>query len=205
MIDDEHPLVLGSASPRRRDILATLRIPFVVAPASIDEAMLPGETPDAYLERVTRAKLAEVAPSGAATRGRAVLVADTIVVADGEVLGKPASTREAEQMLARLSGRGHDVATRFAIADRRANDPSSVAHEQTVVSHVYFRALSRDELRRYAATGEGLDKAGGYAVQGIGSFMVSRIEGSYASVVGLPACEVVVALERLGLLGPFPR
>lgn len=204
MIDDDHPLVLGSASPRRRDILATLRIPFVVAPASVDETMHADETPDAYLERVVRAKLAAVVSSSAADVGRAVLVADTTVVVDGAVLGKPSDAAESERMIARLSGRGHEVATRFAIADLRARDAGTPSHEETVVSRVFFRALSDQEIRRYAATGEGLDKAGAYAVQGIGSFMVSRIDGSYANVVGLPACEVVVALERLGLLGPFP-
>lgn len=204
VIDDTSPLVLGSASPRRREILSTLRIPFVVAVASIDEDVAEGESPDAYLSRIARAKLAAVSRI-APGEGRAVLVADTTVVIGGEILGKPRDVVEAEQMIARLSGREHQVSTRFAIADLRAEGPSAPVHEETVRTRVFFRSLSREEIRRYAATGEGFDKAGGYAVQGIGSFAVARIEGSYPNVVGLPACEVVVALEKLGMLGPFPR
>lgn len=204
VIDEASPLVLGSSSPRRRDILATLRIPFVVASAEIDEDVKEGETPDAYLERIVLAKLSAISKV-AAGMGRALLVADTTVLVEGEILGKPRDAIEAEQMLARLSGREHQVATRFAIADLEAPEPVASAHEETVVTRVFFRSLSPSEIRRYAATGEGFDKAGGYAIQGIGSFAVARIDGSYPNVVGLPACEVVLALETLGLLGPFPR
>jgi len=204
VIDDASPLVLGSLSPRRREILETLRLPFVVVSAQVDEEVRPDETPDAYLSRVVRDKLAAVARI-APSHGRALLVADTVVIADGVILGKPRDPADAERMIARLSGREHEVATRFAIADLRGADPSAPVHEETVRTRVFFRELSDDEIRRYVATGEGTDKAGAYAIQGIGSFAVSRIVGSYPNVVGLPACEVVVALQGLGLLGSYPR
>lgn len=204
MIDDACPLVLGSLSPRRREILATLRLPFVVASAHVDEDVRGGETPDAYLARIVCAKLAAVARV-APSHGRALLVADTVVIVDGAILGKPRDRADAERMIASLSGREHEVATRFAVSDLRAPDPGAPIHEETVRTKVTFRELTEDEIRRYVATGEGDDKAGAYAVQGLGSFAVSRIEGSYPNVVGLPACEVVVALKRLGLLGAYPR
>jgi septum formation protein len=190
LLRDDAPLVLGSRSPRRREILASVRVPFVVVSASADESVRPGETPDAYLERVTRAKLEavrRVAPKGAP----AILVADTTVVLDGAILGKPEDVADAERMIARLAGRAHEVKTRFAIDTR---------HEETVTTRVTFRPLSPSQIRAYAESGEGLDKAGAYAVQGLGAAIVSRVEGSYTNVVGLPACEVVVALTSLGLL-----
>lgn len=204
MIEDASPLVLGSLSPRRREILTTLRLPIVVASAPVDEEVRDGETPDAYLFRVVREKLAAVARV-APSHGRALLVADTVVIVEGAILGKPRDRTDAERMIFRLSGREHEVATRFAISDLRASDPSAPVHEETVRTKVVFRELTEDEIRRYVATGEGDDKAGAYAVQGLGSFAVARIDGSYPNVVGLPACEVVVALKKLGLLGPYPR
>jgi septum formation protein len=190
LLRDDAPLVLGSSSPRRREILASVRVPFVVVAASADETLRDGEDSDAYLERVTRAKLdavRAVAPRDAP----AILVADTTVVLDGAILGKPEDLGEAERMIARLAGRTHEVKTRFAIDTR---------HEETVTTRVTFRPLSPLLIRAYAESGEGLDKAGAYAVQGLGAAIVSRIEGSYTNVVGLPACEVVVALTSLGLL-----
>lgn len=204
MIDDASPLVLGSLSPRRREILETLRLPFVIATAHVDEDVRAGETPDAYLLRVVREKLAAVARV-APTHGRALLVADTVVIADEEILGKPRDAADAERMIACLSGREHEVATRFAISDLRAADRGAPVHEETVRTKVVFRELTQDEIRRYVATGEGVDKAGAYAIQGIGGFAVSRIVGSYPNVVGLPACEVVLALKRLALLDAYPR
>ena len=207
-------LLLGSGSPRRREILANLGVPFVVHVAGADETIHDGEGPRAYLERVVRAKLAAVAEVYAlgassplaprdVTITTAVLVADTSVIDGVTILGKPADLREAEAMIARLAGRTHEVWTRFAIG---RVDPIGasvrslvVAHEQTVVTRVAFRALSTAQIRAYAESGEGLDKAGGYAVQGRGAGIVERIEGSYTNVVGLPACELLLALEGLGL------
>jgi septum formation protein len=193
------PLILGSGSPRRREILDTLRIPYVVHKAEADESRVPGETPDAYLERVVLAKLAAVRatlPPSLAVAGRIVLVADTAVVFGHDILGKPGAATEAAAMVERLSGNTHEVRTRFALADAVQGD---VLHGQTVVSRVRFRSMAPEEIRAYAASGEGLDKAGGYAVQGLGSAYVAHLEGSYTGVVGLPACELVEALRGLGL------
>jgi septum formation protein len=191
---------LGSASPRRREILASLGLPFVVLVASVDEAVRKGETPDVYLARIVSAKLDAVGAT--APRDRAVLVADTSVLLDEEILGKPSDVHEAEGMIARLAGRTHEVHTRFAIG--QITDTGTglvrVLHAETVATRVTFRALSTAQARAYAESGEGLDKAGAYAVQGLGASLVATISGSYTNVVGLPACELVVALTRLGLI-----
>lgn len=202
MIDDAHPLLLGSGSPRRREILTTLGLPLRVAAARVDEAGREGEAPREYLARVTADKLAAAASLTEAAGSGAVLVADTIVLLDGSVLGKPRDDGEARAMIAALSGREHEVWTRFAIG---AAAPARELHAETVATRVTFRALGAAEIDGYVATGEGRDKAGAYAVQGIGAFAVQRIDGSYSNVVGLPACEVILALCRLGLVDRFPR
>jgi septum formation protein len=202
VISASSPLVLGSASPRRRDILAGLGIPLHVAPANVPETELPGEAPLAYVERVVLDKLrgtTRALPSGV---GSAVLVADTIVVIDGEILGKPSDTTDAQRLLAKLAGRTHRVYTRYVVA--RAGAPNEPVAARTVESAVTLRRASHAELEGYARTGEGLDKAGAYAIQGVGAFLVERIEGSYTNVVGLPACEVVQDLLAAGLLERFP-
>ncbi|HEX6272041.1 MAG TPA: Maf family protein [Polyangiaceae bacterium] len=196
------PLVLGSASPRRRDILAGLGIPLRVAPANVPETELPNESPLAYVERIVLEKLRGSVPALASGAGGALLVADTIVVLDGDVLGKPADVADAVRLLGRLAGRTHRVFTRYAIA--AAGAPLEPVAARTVESSVTLRAASAAEIEGYARTGEGLDKAGAYAIQGIGAFLVARIEGSYTNVVGLPACEVVEDLLRTGLLERFP-
>jgi septum formation protein len=203
MIDEHTPLLLGSSSPRRREILSTLGIPLRVQPAHVDEALRIGEAAQDYLVRVTRAKLEAIALLPESNRSGAILVADTSVILDGVVLGKPATEAEARAMLRALGGRGHEVWTCFAVA--APDKPAEALHEETVRTEVWFRPLGEEEISCYAATREGLDKAGGYAIQGIGGFVVSRIAGSYSNVVGLPACEVIVALRRTGLLGSFPR
>jgi septum formation protein len=202
VIDGAHPLLLGSASQRRRDILASLGLPLRLTRAEADETGRPGETPDAYIERITAAKLSAVAASGAAVGAGAILVADTVVVCDGRALGKPADQADARAMLRALEGKDHHVWTRFAIASPA--DPFLALEARTVRTRVTFRPLSEAEIADYAATGEGMDKAGAYAIQGIGAFAVAGIEGSYSNVVGLPACEVIAALRGTGLLGRFP-
>jgi septum formation protein len=202
MIAAARPLLLGSASPRRREILATLGLPLLVAAAAVDETPLPAEPPLAYLLRIAADKLAAVARLPEAARAGALLVADTTVILDDRPLGKPADESEARAMLRALSGRAHHVSTCFAISAPDA--PALAVHRETVTSRVVFRALDDDEIAAYAATGEGLDKAGAYAIQGIGAFAVARVEGSYSNVVGLPACEVVAALRSTGLLARFP-
>jgi septum formation protein len=198
----DRALLLGSSSPRRREILTTLGLPIRVLPAVVDESARPGEGPLEYLERIAALKLAAVAALEDARQAGAILVADTIVILADRILGKPADEAEARAMLRALQGRDHQVSTRFVLAG--PEEPARALHAQTVTSTVTFRALSEAEIEGYAATGEGLDKAGAYAIQGVGSFAVARIEGSYANVVGLPACEVVTALLSTGLLKTFP-
>jgi len=193
------PLVLGSGSPRRREILSQLDIPHVVHKAEADEDVRPGEAAEAYLARVVLAKLSEVTatlPEDLASRAAGVLVADTSVLVDGAILGKPENALHAANMLERIAGRAHEVKTRFALADARG----TVRLAETVTTVVHVRPLSPRTIAAYVATGEGVDKAGGYAVQGRGAALVSRIDGSYTNVVGLPACELAVALASLGLL-----
>lgn len=202
VIDRARPLLLGSASPRRREILEGLRIPISLCAADIVEDVLPAEEPEAYLARIVRGKLAAVARKAQDFAKGALLVADTSVVLGREILGKPSDVPDAERLLTRLSGQTHIVYTRYAIA--RADAPDVPSIERTIESRVTMRKASAAELRRYAETGEGLDKAGAYAVQGIGSFLVESIQGSYSNVVGLPACEVVRDLLELGLLAEFP-
>lgn len=213
-LSEASPLLLASGSPRRREILQNLRIPHLVAPPSgVDETVERGEDPATYLDRVVRAKLATAVKVFSLTENAlgdtlrgvnvaaaagAVLVADTSVIADGDILGKPTSVDDAEQMIARLAGRTHEVWTRFAVGAPDTNP--TVLHIETVITKVTFRALTPARIRRYAESGEGDDKAGAYAVQGLGAALVSRIEGSYTNVVGLPASELVVALETLGLV-----
>lgn len=211
MIHPSRPLLLGSASPRRRDILSSLRLPFVVLAADIVEDVLPGENPQAYLERIALAKLEAIwqrlARGSSLPLGRAqvaaVLVADTTVVLGEQILGKPRDVAEAALMLSRLVGRSHEVFTRYAIG-RAAPGEGALLAARTVRTEVRMRSASVAEVEAYARTGEGLDKAGAYAAQGIGTFLVEGVTGSYSNVVGLPACELVSDLTLLGLLDGFP-
>jgi septum formation protein len=181
-------LVLASASPRRRELLEAAGYTFDVASADVDERLRPGETPHAYVARVALAKAEAVAP---AFPGAIVLGADTAVVIDREVLGKPVDDRDAARMLAALAGRAHDVITGIAMV---GGSRTVVAVESTTV---WMRDLSDDAIRDYIASGEPRDKAGAYGIQGLASRFIPRIEGSYTNVVGLP----VAAVSRL-LSGP---
>ncbi|HEY8089825.1 MAG TPA: Maf family protein [Polyangiaceae bacterium] len=204
-MSEEKPLVLGSGSPRRREMLAMVGIPFVVRTADVDETRREGEGAREYLERVTAAKLEGVrAGSGredrgtamaTATGGERVLVADTIVVAPGgEILGKPVDDADALRMIRALAGATHEVRTRFLLAE----GAGAPVHAETVTTRVRMRAVSPDEAAGYVATGEGKDKAGAYGVQGRAAAFIDRIEGSYTCVVGLPLSEVVAAMHSLG-------
>jgi septum formation protein len=197
LIDAEHPLVLGSGSPRRREMLSALRLPFQVLPADIDEDRLPNEAPLAYLERIAAQKLQGVRDRLGPTPHAAILVADTSVVIDGDVLGKPADEDDAVRLFSRLVGRTHHVYTRYAIGLPGETEARAA---RTVETRVFVRAADAAEVRAYAATGEGLDKAGAYAAQGIGTFFIERMEGSYSNVIGLPACEVLADFRALGLV-----
>ncbi len=193
------PIFLASGSPRRREILTTLGLPFEAASVDADERGRSGEAVEAYLERVVDEKRRLAEPEAARRGLDVVLVADTVVVLGGRALGKPADDADNAAMLRALAGRTHQVMTRFALARR-----GGAALAQTVTTDVSFRGLDEGEIAAYVATGEGRDKAGGYAVQGVGGFAVASIQGSYTNVVGLPACELVVALRRLGALDAFP-
>ena len=197
-LSPDTPLILGSGSPRRREILTRAGVPFVVLVGDADEQVLAGEPVADYLVRVVLAKLAAVRARAGQKEGRAILVADTSVVLGEDILGKPADEAEALAMIERRSAQTHEVRTRFAIAEAWGTAPPLVA--ETRGSRVTFRAITPDEARAYVASGEGRDKAGGYAVQGGAGPFVARIDGSYSNVVGLPEDEVVAALRTLGLL-----
>lgn len=180
-------LVLASASPRRRELLTTAGFAFDVRPADIDESPREGETPDAYVARLAEEKARAVWRPGEVTLG-----ADTTVVVDGESLGKPADSEEAAAMLRRLSGRPHEVLTGWCLFDGESGRGGVEA------TKVFFVAMSEDEVTEYAASGEPLDKAGAYGIQGLASKYVERIEGCYFNVVGLPVARVTRALRGFG-------
>ena len=190
-------IVLASASPRRTQLLSLLGIGHMVDAAhDVDETPLPGEDPVALAGRLARAKALAVAPRHPHTP---VLAADTVVVLDAEILGKPADAAEAEAMLGRLAGRTHDVVTAVALgADGRVD----VRADRT---HVHFRPMSPALIRDYVATGEPLDKAGSYGLQGFGAVLVDRIEGDCFGVIGLPLRLVVDLLEAAGRPYRFTR
>lgn len=201
-LSDAKPLVLGSASPRRRALLAELGLPLAFLSADIDEAPNAAESPGAYLERIVAAKLFAVADKLRGDAWAALLVADTIVVVDGAIVGKPEDAAQARQMVTRLCGRTHVVMTRYAIA--RPPESSAIIVARTVETRVSMRSATDREIARYVATGEGLDKAGAYAVQGLGAFLIESITGSYTNVVGLPVCEVIRDLVEHRVLDGFP-
>lgn len=182
-------VILASASPRRRQLLLLVGIDHEVRPADVDESLLPGETPVAHAERLARAKAHAVAER---EPGAVVIAADTIVVVDGEVLGKPLDARGARTMLRRLSGRTHTVLTAIAVA--RASRTESAVESVDVT----FRPLSDEEIDAYIATGEPMDKAGAYGIQGYGATIVERVDGDYFSVMGLGLRRLVDLLERVG-------
>lgn len=190
-------LVLASASPRRREILETLGISFEVCPSHAIEEVHQGEAPEALARRLARDKALEVSQRSA---DAFVLGADTIVVEGGAVLAKPRDDEEARAMIARLSGRWHEVITGVALAK-----DGGVLEDLAVITRVHMLPLDPARIARYVATGEGRDKAGAYAVQGIASGFCDRIEGSYTNVVGLPAAETIALLERYGAVpGGWP-
>ena len=170
-------LVLASASPRRRDLLAGLQLDFEVRSAEIDESALTDELPEDHVLRLARAKAQAVARPG-----ELVLAADTVVVLEGRILGKPADPADAHQMLSSLAGREHDVYTGVALFEPDRDTLVSATDR----SEVRIAALDKDEISWYVSTGEPLDKAGSYAIQGLGALFVERVVGNYTNVVGLP-------------------
>jgi septum formation protein len=183
-------LLLASASPRRRELLEQIGVNFICAAQDIDESVLAGEKPSEYVERLAREKAAQ----GAKTTDLAVLGSDTCVVLDGEILSKPLSTAEAKAMLARLSGRNHQVLTAIAMAKKVSEKLTLTS--QVVSTDVSFAELTPEQISHYVATGEPMDKAGSYGIQGKAAVFVSGIVGSYSNVVGLPLMETAELLKQ---------
>lgn len=187
-------VVLASASPRRRELLTLVGIAHEVRPADVDESVGDGERPDAYVERLALEKARAIA---AGVADAVVVAADTTVVIDGDILGKPGSVDEAKAMLRRLAGRTHEVFTGMAVVhgDRVASGVERVV--------VRFRSLDDGEIAAYVATKEPMDKAGAYGIQGYGATIVERIEGDYFSVMGLGLVRLVRLLEAVGVRYAF--
>jgi septum formation protein len=179
------PLILASASPRRRQLLEMLGIPIRVVPSHIPEVRRPVETPIDYVERLAREKALSVP-------GRLVLGADTTVVARDEVLEKPLDALDALRMLRKLQGRTHQVVTSVALV------ADEIVHQATDVTNVVFRRMDDAFLEAYIATGEPMDKAGAYGIQGYGAALVERVDGDFTGVMGLPIRLVLDLLERAG-------
>lgn len=190
-------LILASASPRRRELLAQAGIACTVEPSTVDEELLPGEAAAAYVQRLAMEKAQAVCASlrtrGAFTDATVVLGADTaVVLADGTILGKPANAGHARAMLAQLSGRTHVVMTGVAAVSSRR------IVVDVEITHVSMNVILPDEIDAYILTGEPLDKAGAYAIQGYAARWIPRIEGDYGNVVGLPIARVVALLAEAG-------
>ncbi len=192
-------LILASASPRRKDLLKTAGLNFTVIPSTLDENGEEEDSPLDHAQNLARAKSAEIA---AQYPDSWVLGADTLVTDGKTIMGKPESPDHAKVMLSRLSGRSHQVVTGFCLIKK--NKARQIV--RVVSTTVFFRELTADEISWYVSTQEPFDKAGAYGIQGLGSFMVKEIHGSYTNVVGLPVCEVVEILTREGVLdGRYDR
>lgn len=191
-------LVLASASPRRRELLRSRGIDFVVIASDIPETAQPNELPATFVQRMAREKAHAVA-AGLETRAW-VLGADTVVVVDDDILGKPRDAGDACDMLRRLSGRGHEVMTGVALIAPDRSTHSSFH----VVTRVDMKRLSSADIARYVESGEPMDKAGAYAIQGGAAPFIARVAGSYSNVVGLPLDEVCALLERQALVRSGP-
>jgi septum formation protein len=191
-------LILASASPRRAEILRSANIDFEVLAAQVDESRLGDESPAALVERLAMAKATRAASTHSQEEAAVVLGADTVVVIGEEILGKPLNAGRAAQMLRLLRGRDHEVITGVAVI-AIPSEQSLTGHETT---RVWFDPMSDAEIGAYVATGEPLDKAGAYAIQGIASRYIPKIEGDYFNVVGLPMARVWKMLHQLGFHQP---
>jgi septum formation protein len=185
-------LILASRSPRRKELLIQFGADLVVVPSDVDERVLPGEFPATYAERIAGEKAVVVAEG---RQNGIVVAADTIVVINAEILGKPADNRDAARMLRLLSGNVHEVITGIAVRDA-VSGRSDVRISRT---SVWFRRLTEQEIEAYVLTGEPLDKAGAYGIQGRGALLIERIEGCYFNVVGLPLSLLGVMLKSFGI------
>ncbi len=193
-------LVLASASPRRAELLGRIGLRLQIVPAEIDETPRPEEKPLEYARRMAGEKAQAVhARLPGELAAAPVLAADTIVVVDRRILGKPADAQDARAMLEQLAGRSHEVITAYRIQHREA------AAERAVTTTVKFRLLASEELAAYIESGEWQGKAGAYAIQGIAGLFAGEVRGSFTNVVGLPLAEVVADLRALGALAGWPR
>lgn len=186
-------IILASNSPRRRELLLSVGIGFDVIPADVDESYLLGERFDEHVTRLSEEKARAIADR---FPGAFVLGSDTIVVIDDTLLGKPGDESEAQAMLSRLSGRTHTVFTGFCLIAKT----TGIKRAGFVSSKVTMKELTSDEIEAYVATGEPMDKAGAYAIQGYSAYMVARVEGSYTTIVGLPLTEVIGLLKEVGAI-----
>jgi septum formation protein len=187
------PIILASSSPRRKDLLRQIGIEFMSDHVDVDERVLPNEKPEVYVARVALDKArAEVQKAGAGI----VIAADTIVALDDAILGKPANARDAARMLGLLSGKRHQVITGLAIIDAA----TGITLTRNEVTYVWFHPLAQDEIDSYVNTGEPLDKAGAYGIQGKGALLVDRIEGCYYNVVGLPLSLLAKMLRTFDIM-----
>lgn len=187
------PVLLASASPRRRELLAQIGVDHEVVRVDVPEVALPSEAPEVFALRLALAK-ARAGRAVAGSDGRPVLGADTVVVAHGEILGKPRDRDDFVRMMAQLSGHTHQVMTAVARVDADGSEASRLS-----VSHVSFRTLSDAEIAAYWMSGEPADKAGGYAIQGHAAIFIARVDGSYSGVMGLPLFETAELL-RAGMV-----
>lgn len=188
-----HSLILASKSPRRRDLLNQAGLTFTVIPSTVDERAVAIASPEEHVRLLAEAKAGEVAQRFPESW---VIGADTVVFIENTVLGKPRTQSEARHMLETLSGKTHKVLTGYCICCKNAKRSFS----RTVETKVLFKPLTDREMDWYVSTREPFDKAGGYAAQGLGTFLIQRVEGSYTSVVGLPVCEVVDYLVKQGVV-----
>ncbi|TVP58855.1 MAG: septum formation protein Maf [Gemmatimonadales bacterium] len=194
------PWILASASPRRAEILEMLGIAFDVQPAHIDESVLPGEVPGEHVERLARGKAAAISPLHP---GRVVLAGDTVVTIEGEILGKPDDEDAAVRMLLRLAGRSHEVFSALAVA--AGTRSAGTLHSGVRSTRVHFRSFGEGTARAYVETGEPMDKAGAYGIQGLGAVLVEGIEGDYTGVVGLPVPLLLELSAAIGFAYRFPK
>jgi septum formation protein len=185
-------LILASASPRRAEIMRSAGIAFNVLSSAVDETPMPNEAPQDLVQRLALAKAELVAAR--AVGPAIVIAADTVVVLEGEILGKPRTSEDARQMLEKLSGRTHTVLTGVALIRL----PDAARREFMETTQVHFAAISNDEILRYLASGEPFDKAGSYAIQGLAGRYIPRIDGCYFNVVGLPLARLCKELAELG-------
>ena len=195
---DRPRLILASKSPRRNELLEQAGLTFSVIPSDFDESTVALSDPDSYVITLAESKAVDISQKHPAGW---VIGADTIVLIDRKILGKPASNQEAHDMLQRLSGKTHQVLTGYCICCKKKNRFFS----ETIKTDVRFKKLSDAEIEWYIQTGEPFDKAGAYAIQGIGTFLVKSINGSYTNVVGLPVCEVIEFLTQEGVIGRNPE